>query len=155
GRLHQLDPWSGVVRWTAELPSGTTPVGAPLVAASTAIVTTHGPRGTGLIGFDRKTGAVRFQRAACSPPASCVVIDDIVVVNSEAGELVGVDANDGSTRYRHVFAAGAEGERPRRLDPVLRPGALFVPQREVHVVRPRDGTIIGQVPTDLIPDLLR
>ena len=38
---------------------------------------------------------------------------------------------------------------------MLRSGALFVPQSEVHVVRPRDGAPLGKVPTDLIPDLLR
>ena len=41
------------------------------------------------------------------------------------------------------------------LEPVLRSGALFVPQSEVHVVRPHDGTLLGRVPDDIIPDLLR
>jgi hypothetical protein len=48
-----------------------------------------------------------------------------------------------------------EGDQPRRLEPILRSGALFVPQQQVHVVRPRDGAILGHVPTELIPDLLR
>jgi len=30
-----------------------------------------------------------------------------------------------------------------------------VPQHQVHVVRPRDGEVIGSIPSDLIPDLLR
>jgi len=30
-----------------------------------------------------------------------------------------------------------------------------VPQHQVHVVRPRDGEVIGTIPSDLIPDLLR
>jgi hypothetical protein len=83
-----------------------------------------------------------------------MIVDDAVVINSEGGELVAIDAHDGSVRYRHVFS-GAEGDKPRRLEPVLRSGALFVPQSEVHVVRPRDGALLGKVPTDLIPDLLR
>ena len=53
------------------------------------------------------------------------------------------------------FAGAVEGDRPRRLEPVLRSGALFVPQTEVHVVRPQDGTLLGQLPGDIIPDLLR
>jgi hypothetical protein len=30
-----------------------------------------------------------------------------------------------------------------------------VPQHQVHVVRPRDGEVLGVVPSDLIPDLIR
>ncbi|MCC6552661.1 MAG: PQQ-like beta-propeller repeat protein [Polyangiaceae bacterium] len=154
-RLHHLDPWSGAARWSVELPPHVAPVGAPLLAPETVVVVSHGRRGTGLVGFDRRTGERRFDLTACAQTASCMVVDDAVVVNSEAGELVGVDAHDGAIRYRHVFTGGVEGERPRRLEPVLRSGALFVPQSEVHVVRPRDGAPLGKVPTDLIPDLLR
>ena len=66
-----------------------------------------------------------------------------------------IDANDGSLRYRHVFSEGLDGDRPRRLEPVLRSGALFVPQTAVHVVRPSDGALLGAIQTDIIPDLLR
>jgi hypothetical protein len=45
---------------------------------------------------------------------------------------------------------------PRRLEPILRSGALFVPHTDVAVVRPRDGALLGTVgPTEAIPDLLR
>jgi outer membrane protein assembly factor BamB len=154
-RLHHLDPWSGAVRYSCDLPTHVTPVGAPLLAPETVIVVTHGRAGTTLYGFDRRTGELRYTRTACTTAASCMVVDDLVIINSEGGELVALDAGDGSTRYRHVFSMGSDGDRPRRLEPVLRSGALFVPQSEVHVVRPRDGTLLGQVPTDLIPDLLR
>jgi hypothetical protein len=130
-------------------------VGAPLLGPETVCVASHGRRGTGLAGFDRRTGAPRFDIIACAGAASCMVVDDVLVLNSEGGELVGVGARDGAIRYRHVFSGGAEGDRPRRLEPVLRSGALFVPQSEVHVVRPRDGAPLGKVPADLIPDLLR
>jgi outer membrane protein assembly factor BamB len=154
-RLHHVDPWSGAGRWSVELPEHLTPVGAPLLGPETVVVATHGRRGTALAGFDRRTGALRFDQAVCSSAASCLMVDDTVVVNGEGGELTGVSAADGATRYRHVFASGAEGDRPRRLEPVLRSGALFVPQTEVHVVRPHDGTILGRVPNQIIPDLLR
>ena len=154
-RLHHLDPWSGAARWSVDLPGHVAPVGAPLLGPETAIVVSHGRRGTGLAGFDRRTGEKRFDLTACAATASCMVVDDVVVVNSEAGELVGVGAHDGAVRYRHVFSGGVVGERPRRLEPVLRSGALFVPQSEVHVVRPSDGAPLGKVPSDLIPDLLR
>jgi hypothetical protein len=154
-RLHHMDPWSGQVRWSMDLPAHVAPVGAPLLGPETAVIVAHGRRGTSLTGFDRKTGALRFDTAVCSTTASCLMVDGTVIVNSEGGELVGVYAGDGSTRYRHVFAGAVEGDRPRRLEPVLRSGALFVPQTEVHVVRPQDGTLLGQLPGDIIPDLLR
>jgi len=154
-RLHNMDPWSGQVRWSVDLPAHVAPVGAPLLGPETAVIVAHGRRGTSLTGFDRKTGALRFDTAVCTTTASCLMVDGTVIVNSEGGELVGVQAGDGSTRYRHVFAGAVEGDRPRRLEPVLRSGALFVPQTEVHVVRPQDGTLLGQLPGDIIPDLLR
>ena len=154
-RLHHMDPWSGQVRWSVDLPAHVAPVGAPLLGPETAVIVAHGRRGTSLTGFDRKTGALRFDTAVCGTTASCLMVDGTVIVNSEGGELVGVQASDGSTRYRHVFAGAVEGDRPRRLEPVLRSGALFVPQTEVHVVRPQDGTLLGQLPGDIIPDLLR
>ncbi len=154
-RLHHLDPWSGAARWSVDLPPNVAPVGAPLIAPETVIVATSSRRGTGLIAFDKRTGEPRFDQTVCTSAASCLAVDDTIVVNGEGGELVGVAAGDGATRYRHVFASAAEGDRPRRLEPILRSGALFVPQTEVHVIRPRDGAILGRVPNDIIPDLLR
>jgi outer membrane protein assembly factor BamB len=154
-RLHHVDPWSGVVRWSVDLTAQGAPVGAPLLGPETVVIVTHDRRGTGLVGLDRRTGALRFDHAVTGSQASCLMVDGTVIVNSEGGELVGVSASDGKTRYRHVFDGGGEGDRPRRLEPVLRSGALFVPQNEVHVVRPHDGTLLGRVPVDIIPDLLR
>jgi hypothetical protein len=49
-----------------------------------------------------------------------------------------------------------EDELPRRLEPVLRNGALFVPAGGVHLLRPTDGSALGdRLPTDLVPDFLR
>ncbi|MFO0757660.1 MAG: PQQ-binding-like beta-propeller repeat protein [Byssovorax sp.] len=154
-RLHHVDPWSGVVRWSVDLPDHVSPVGAPLLGPETVVVVTHGRGGTGLVGFDRRTGALAFDQMVTASAASCLMVDGTVIVNSEGGELVAVSAADGKARYRHVFSGGAEGDRPRRLEPVLRSGALFVPQSEEHVVRPSDGTLLGKVPADIIPDLLR
>ena len=38
---------------------------------------------------------------------------------------------------------------------MLRSGALFLPQIEVHIMRPRDGAVLGRIATDLVPDMLR
>ncbi len=140
-RLSHIDPWSGERRWTAALPARAKPVGSPLSCDDTVIVTTHGGRGTAVIGFDAKTGEQLFEREGCLGAAAAIAVDDTVLLNSDAGEFVAVDGKTGEVRYRHVFADGTEGDRPRRLDPVLRSGALFVPQSSVHVVRPGDGVI--------------
>jgi hypothetical protein len=41
------------------------------------------------------------------------------------------------------------------LELVLRDGALFVPQTQVTVLRPTDGEVLGQVESELVPDLIR
>jgi hypothetical protein len=130
-------------------------VGAPLVAPNAVLVGSRHARGTGVAAFDTRSGELRFDRDVCRGAAASLVVDDLLVLNSESGELCAIDTGDGTTRYRHVFAELGDGDRPRRLDPVLRSGALFVPQNAVHVVRPQDGTLLGSVPGDLVPDLLR
>lgn len=154
-RLYQLDPWSGASRWSVDLPRQLSPTGAPLLAPETVVVVSHGRRGTELAAFDRKTGELRYSLVACAAVASCLAVDETIMVNSEGGELIAIDAASGKIRYRQVFPGNSDGDRPRRLEPVLRSGALFVPQNEVYVVRPQDGTLLGHVKTDLIPDLLR
>src|SRR5690606_7533556 len=84
-----------------------------------------------------------------------LTVDNTVIANSASGTLVCIESETGRLRYNHVFSRHVESEQPRRLEPVLRNGALFVPQHQVHVGRPRDGELIGTVPSDLIPDLLR
>ena len=154
-RLCHLDPWTGSPRWSVSLREGARPIAPPLVARTTVLVATLGGRGTRVSAFDKRTGELVFEREACVGAAAPLVVDDVVVLNSESGELVALDAADGSLRYRHVFAEGADGDRPRRLEPVLRSGALFVPQNSVHVLRPSDGALLGSVTADLVPDLVR
>ena len=80
----------------------------------------------------------------------------MILGNTPTGELVALDANDGSLRYRHVLGRVLEADVPRRLEPVLRGGAVYVPHTEVHVFRPSDGTALGVVgPCEAIPDMLR
>jgi outer membrane protein assembly factor BamB len=156
-RLYHLDPYAGATRWVRELPPGPTPQGAPLVTDREVVVVTRDRRGLGLLALDRASGKTLWSgEPGLFPVASSfIAIDDAVIVNCEAGDLFAVTASTGATRWRHRFPRGMEGDQPRRLEPILRSGALFVPQQQVHVVRPRDGAVLGCVPAELIPDLLR
>lgn len=156
-RLHHLDPWTGELRWQVDLDDHPTPGRAPLVCPETVVVTTRDRRGCGAHAYSRDGGADAWLHAPglVGGATSWLVVDDHLIANSAAGVLVCLDSVSGNSRYSHVFARNVEADQPRRLEPVLRSGALFVPQHEVHVVRPRDGEVIGTVPTDLIPDLLR
>ena len=163
--LHHLDAWTGAERWRVQLPRPILPVGAPMLADDVVVVI--GNDGDerrpclGVMAFERDSGALRFDLPAglCRGQAARLLVDNLLLANSELGELVGIDLRDGSTRYRHVFA-GVGGrfnpsDRPHSMQPILRSGALFLPQNEVFVVRPRDGALIGRTPSDLVPDAVR
>ncbi len=152
--IERLDPWSGKVRWRATLPRRIRALGPPLCTPNAVIIiSADEDNRTGVIAYDRETGEPIYDLTAglCGGTAATIVVDDTLIANSDTGELVGIDCATGETRYRHVFG----GDRPHGLTPVLRSGALFVPQNEVFVVRPSDGSILGRVPSDLVPDAVR
>jgi outer membrane protein assembly factor BamB len=156
-RLHHVDLWSGEVRWSKELEERPAPGHAPLMAAEVVAIPTRDRRGMGLSTYDRLTGAAAWDQAPglTSPTTAFLAVDETLIANSASGALLCLDANTGTLIYNQVFSRQVEADQPRRLEPVLRNGALFVPQHQVHVVRPRDGEVIGSLPSDLIPDLLR
>jgi outer membrane protein assembly factor BamB len=156
-RLHHVDLWSGEVRWSKELDERPAPGQAPLLAAQVVAIATRDRRGVGISAYDRVTGAALWDQAPglSSPTTALLAVDEMLIANSASGALICLDANTGTLRYNQVFSRHVDADQPRRLEPVLRNGALFVPQHQVHVVRPRDGEVIGSIPSDLIPDLLR
>jgi hypothetical protein len=87
--------------------------------------------------------------------AAWLMAEDLLMVNGASGTFTCMEAATGALKYRHVFSHDLESDQPRRLEPVLRCGALFVPQHSVQAMRPTDGNIIGAVPSDLVPDLVR
>ncbi len=156
-RLHHLDPFSGQVRWSVDIDDRPQPGQAPLLTPNVVVVPTRDRRGVGARAFDRQSGEELWEHepGLASPTTAWLAVDDAIVANSAAGTLLCIEASTGTLRFNHVFSRHIDADQPRRLEPVLRSGALFVPQHQVHVVRPRDGEIIGTVPSDLIPDLLR
>jgi outer membrane protein assembly factor BamB len=156
-QLQHLDPWTGNSSWTAELLEAPLPGKHPLLTPEVVIVPVGNEGTAGAEAFDRRTGKSIWRHHAdlASPTSAWMAFDDLVIINDGAGVLMCLEASTGRPLYNHVFAGSSEADTPRRLEPVLRNGALFVPQQQVHVVRPRTGEIIGTVPPDLVPDLLR
>lgn len=163
-QLHAIDPFSGLVRWTRALPDPPTACsieGAPLVSGDGATISLalRERNGVRLAAFDRESGAPRWTTPGAVAPVgtSWLAIDDLYIGNTPSGEVVGIDTTTGALRYRQVLAPRAiDSDVPRRLEPVLRSGALFVPHTDVHVLRPRDGALLATIaPCEAIPDLLR
>ncbi|HKO93430.1 MAG TPA: PQQ-binding-like beta-propeller repeat protein [Polyangiaceae bacterium] len=156
-QLQHLDPWTGHCRWTAELLEAPLLGKHPLLTPDVVIVPVGNEGSSGAEAFDRQTGRSLWRHHAdlASACSAWLAFDDLVLINDGAGVLMCLEASTGRPLYNHVFAGSSASDTPRRLEPVLRNGALFVPQQQVHVVRPRSGEIIGAVPQELVPDLLR
>ena len=156
-RLHHIDLWSGVTHFSAYVDDQPIFGQAPLLTAKHVIVPIRDRRGTGLVAFDQSTGepAWDHEPGFAAAGSSFLALDDTFFVNSASGTLVCLEPDTGYVRYNHVFSRPVEGDQPRRLDPILQNGALFVPQHQVQVLRPSTGELIGEVPSDLIPDLMR
>lgn len=155
--LHCFDPWSGRALWERELDERPLPSRPPLLTPKAVLVPTLEQEGSGVLAYDRQTGEKLWDHppGLVNSTSAWLAVDDCLVVNSQSGMLLGLGADDGRTRFQHVFSNTSAADQPRRLEPVLRSGALFVPQEQVHVVRPRDGELLGTLPSDLIPDLIR
>ncbi|HEY4016004.1 MAG TPA: PQQ-binding-like beta-propeller repeat protein [Polyangiaceae bacterium] len=161
-RLHAIDPFAGRVRWSTEVGGVNAPCtiqGAPIVATGAVAVPVLHKSGLALAAFSRDAGAPVAGPARVMAPSgtSWLGVDDAFIGNAPTGELLAIDATHGELRWRQVLGpCPVEADVPRRLEPVLRGGALFVPHTDVVVVRPRDGAVLGAIsPTEAIPDLLR
>jgi outer membrane protein assembly factor BamB len=192
-RLYCIDPYAGQVRWMTPLAEPCAPCtveGAPLVAGSAVAVAVRQKTGLMLATFRLEDGAAfgPTQRtdagrgAATAVGTSWLAVDDVFIGNAPTGDIVAVDAASGELRWRHVLGPRPlEADVPRRLEPILRCGALFVPcslvsqaprgalpyrdapdaadpraAAGVCILRPSDGALIGAIsPTEAIPDLLR
>jgi outer membrane protein assembly factor BamB len=157
--LHAVDPFSGGATWSAKIPSSPCTVeGAPLLTSSSVTVAVRDRRGLRLSAFDRVSGAPLFHTETPVAPVgtSWLAVDDLLVGNTPTGELLGIDGTRGTVRWKQTLGRGLDSDVPRKLEPVLRSGALFVPHTDVQVFRPSDGAHLGTVgPCDAIPDLLR
>jgi outer membrane protein assembly factor BamB len=155
--LFHVDLFRGEVRWKRTLEVRPAVGQPPLAVGAAVVVPTGDRRGAGLSGFARDTGEPLWALAPglAAPATAWLGVDDLVIGNSASGVVVGIDGATSRTVYARAFPRHVAADQPRRLEPVLRSGALFVPQEQVHVLRPRDGELLATLPSDLIPDLLR
>jgi outer membrane protein assembly factor BamB len=159
--LHSIDAFSGQPRWRREIAiehDTCTIEGSPHVVGDVVVTAVRERQALRLVGTDRETGAPRWisQGVVAPTGTSWLVVDDLLIGNTPTGELLAIEGETGALRYRHVLGTVLETDVPRKLEPVLRSGALFVPHSNVHVFRPRDGAEIGVLgPSEAIPDLLR
>jgi outer membrane protein assembly factor BamB len=155
--LHRLDVWTGRQVWMAELSARPLCGQAPVVSEEVIVVPVRDLKGVGALAVSRETGQPAWEQTpgVAVHTAAWLGMPDCVVANTADGTLLCLEAKTGLPRFCHVFSRPADGDQPRRLEPILRAGALFVPQHQVYVVRPRDGEVIGQVTGDLVPDWLR
>jgi len=156
-RLHAIDALSGARRYERPLEASVATDTAPMLIGSVALIVTRDRRGMGMLAIDRVSGVERWSAGPGTWPVgtSALGLDGMVVLNLPTGETVALAAATGETVWRHVFELPLQGDAPRRLEPILRSGALFVPQDKVRVLRPSDGAILGVVGCDLVPDMLR
>jgi outer membrane protein assembly factor BamB len=155
GALFAIDLFSGRPRWQRELQGP--PTSDPCAAANVALVSTAGDEAT-LAAHCLQTGELRWQTKdpGLGIGGAGLTIDESWIVNAPFGQLSALDVHTGDVRWNANLADALADEIPRRLEPVLRGGALFVPASSVHVVRPADGQkLSASLPCDLVPDLMR
>jgi outer membrane protein assembly factor BamB len=155
--LLALDPWTGMPRWRQDLPSTARVLGAPMPAESVVVLAVHDHKGTGFLAFDRNSGSLSWSVPTGYAPSTSawLIVDDMLVTNGAQGEVSALQLSTGKCAWQKRMGKQADTDVPRHLEPVLRAGALFVPQQQVHVMRPQDGEPLGTVPCELVPDLVR
>ena len=155
GALFAIDLFSGQPRWQRELAGP--PTSDPCSAGKVALVSRAGDEAS-LSAHCLATGEERWETRdpGLGIGGAGLTIDETWVVNAPFGQLSALDVGTGEIRWSTNLADALADEIPRRLEPVLRGGALFVPASSVHVVRPADGQkLSASLPCDLVPDLMR
>lgn len=155
GALFAIDLFSGQPRWQREL--GGPPTSNPCAAGRVALIS-HAGDEPSLSAHCFQTGERLWETRdpGLGIGGAGLTVDDRWIVNAPFGQLSALDVETGEVRWAANLADALVDEIPRRLEPVLRGGALFVPASSVHVVRPADGQkLSASIPCDLVPDLMR
>lgn len=155
GVLHGVDLFSGRLAWRRELDAA--PLAAPVVAGELVCIP-FGAQHPLLAACNPHDGSLAWMAPdpGLGRGGAALAVDRALVVNAPGGRASSLDLATGATRWSQALAKSSHDDVPRRLEPVLRHGALFVPGSAVHVLRPSDGERLGgALDCDLIPDVLR
>ncbi len=155
-RLFCTDLASGRLHWVRILDVGV--VGSAVGGRGKTVVIPcrHISGGSLLVGIDLETGQDKWRRWLEGWGTFTLLPVDDDVVACGTGRITAMNVSTGAVRWSHGFDKTDPDDVPRRLEPILRGGALFVPADTVYVINPRDGAIIHRLGGDgLIPDLLR
>ena len=91
------------------------------------------------------------------PGAAQHVVDEALIFN-DGDKAVAVDASNGEYLWQRKLAHPQRAEQcyaaPRRLESILRAGALFIPGHDLHIVNPCSGRGVA-LNLDLVPDVFR
>ncbi|MBK6575137.1 MAG: PQQ-binding-like beta-propeller repeat protein [Sandaracinaceae bacterium] len=156
GSLHVVDLYSGKAHFTSTLDGA--PLATPVADRDGVAVAVTRDGGRRAIAYRCDRDEVRWDIAdpGLGVGAATLIVDDLLVCNSPEGRLSAVEIATGATRWSASLAEPGADDVPRRLEPVLRGGALFVPSSTVHVLRPHDGSRIGEgLRCELVPDWIR
>jgi outer membrane protein assembly factor BamB len=155
GIVYGIDLYTGRLLWQRELPEA--PNSDPIDAGESVLIAYGRPRQGRLLAVDPRDGVPRFSEAdpGVGSGDQTPVLDHSLIVNSRSGRIAAIDLRTGQTEWSRMLSSPLTDDVPRQQRPVLRQGALFVPAAQVHVLRPSDGSSIGQVACDLVPDWLR
>ncbi len=156
GQLIGLDLYSGAVHFRVELPAA--PSAAPIRAGQRAVIAIGGKRRGSIACVDVSDGSLSWMTSdpGLGVGGASLAVDDVFITNTPSGKVTALDLGDGSVRWTLQLSDPVADDVPRRLEPVLRGGALFIPSASVHIVRPADGQPLGAaLPCDLVPDVIR
>jgi outer membrane protein assembly factor BamB len=155
GALYGIDLYSGRLLWQRDLPAA--PSSDPIDAGELAVISYGRSRQSRLLAIDPRDGTPRWNQPdpGLDNGGQALGLDRTLIVNTPSGRVLALDLETGQTRWVRALSNPLTDDVPRQLEPVLRQGALFVPSAQVHVLRPSDGTTLGQVACDLVPDWLR
>ncbi len=149
---HGIDLFTGERRWIRRLPQPA--VGDAFTAHGLVLLPLQRDR---VVALQGSTGEMVWSMTdpGLGLGASSLDVDDRLIVNAPGGRLTALDLDAGEVAWCQTLGDPLADEIPRTLEPVLRGGALFVPAGTVHIIGPRAGTCLGEVPCDLVPDRIR
>lgn len=156
GEIFGIDLYSGEQLWNRKLDG--TPSTPPKTAGDSVIMGSIRDERPTLIALSPLNGETKWDNddPGLGTGGACLAIDQLLVTNAPIGRLSALDLSSGQAQWTADLADPLADEVPRRLEPVLRGGALFVPASSVHVVHPSTGRLLStKLPCDLVPDLMR